>query len=99
MTNSLPWKDPPCLIGKPSINEQFSMATLNNQRVYIYMYIYNNHHFRKGAGEWLNDWLAQRSLETLRNPLGNPLKFNNMIFHAFEGPKFNMEPQFWMIFR
>ena len=75
------------------------MARLNNQRVYIYIYTYNNHHFRKGAGEWLNDWLAQRSLETFRTPLGNPLKFNYMIFHAFEGPKFNMEPQFWMIFR
>ena len=27
----------PFLIGKPSINEQFSMAMLNNQRVYIYI--------------------------------------------------------------
>ena len=33
MTNSLPWKDPPFLIGKPSINRPFSMAMLNNQRV------------------------------------------------------------------
>jgi hypothetical protein len=29
----LPWKDPPFLIGKPSINGPFSMAMLNNQRV------------------------------------------------------------------
>ena len=33
MTNSLPWKDPPFLIGKPSINGPLSMAMLNNQRV------------------------------------------------------------------
>ena len=33
MTNSLPWKDPPFLIGKPSINGQCSMAMLKNQRV------------------------------------------------------------------
>ena len=31
--NSSPWKDPPFLIGKPSINGPFSMATLNNKRV------------------------------------------------------------------
>jgi len=31
--NSLPWKDPPFFIGKPSINGPFSMAMLNNQRV------------------------------------------------------------------
>ena len=30
----------PRLIGKPSITGQFSMAMLNNQRVYIYIYIY-----------------------------------------------------------
>ena len=29
-----PWKDPPCLIGKPSISGPFFMAMLNNQRVY-----------------------------------------------------------------
>ena len=28
-----PWKDPPFLKGKPSINGPFSMAMLNNQRV------------------------------------------------------------------
>ena len=33
MTNRLPWKDPPFLIGKPSINGPLSMAMLNNQRV------------------------------------------------------------------
>ena len=33
MTNSLPWKDPPFFIGKPSVNGPFSMAMLNNQRV------------------------------------------------------------------
>ena len=33
MTNSLPWKDPPFFIDKPSINGPFSMAMLNNQRV------------------------------------------------------------------
>ena len=33
MTNSLPWKDPPFLIGEPSINKPFSMAMLNNHRV------------------------------------------------------------------
>ena len=41
MTSSLPWKDPPFLSsvnpGKPSINGPFSMAMLNNQRVYIYI--------------------------------------------------------------
>ena len=35
MTNSLPWKDPPFLIGKPSISIRaiYTMAMLNNQRV------------------------------------------------------------------
>ena len=46
MTNSLPWKDPPFLSsvnpGKPSINGPFSMAMLNNQRVYIYHNNINN---------------------------------------------------------
>ena len=37
MTNSLPWKDPPFLIGKPCINGPFPMATLNNQRVYSFI--------------------------------------------------------------
>ena len=40
MTNSLPWKDPPFLIGKPSINGPFSMAMLNNQRVSLYTSVY-----------------------------------------------------------
>ena len=31
---SLPWKDPPCLIGTSSINGPLSIAILNNQRVY-----------------------------------------------------------------
>ena len=36
MTNRLPWKDPPFLIGKPSISIRaiYTMAMLNNQRVY-----------------------------------------------------------------
>ena len=42
MTNSLPWKITMLLIGKPSISMghygPFSMAMLNKQRVYIYMY-------------------------------------------------------------
>jgi len=35
MTNSLPWKDPPFFIGKPSISIRaiYTMAMLNNQRV------------------------------------------------------------------
>ena len=33
MTNSSPWKDPAFLIGKLSINGQFSMAMLNKQRI------------------------------------------------------------------
>ena len=33
MTICLPWKDPPFLKGKPSINRPVSMAMLNNQRV------------------------------------------------------------------
>ena len=33
MTNSSPWKIIMLLIGKPSINEPFSMAMLNNQMV------------------------------------------------------------------
>ena len=37
MTNSLPWKDPPFLIGKPCINGPFPMAMLNNQRVYSFI--------------------------------------------------------------
>ena len=40
MTNSLPWKMTMLLIGKPSINGPFSMAMLDNQRVYLYIYIY-----------------------------------------------------------
>jgi hypothetical protein len=44
MTNSLPWKDPPFLIGKPSINGPFSMAMLNNQMVpTIYWKIMEKH--------------------------------------------------------
>ena len=41
MTNSSPWKDPPFLIGKPSINGPFPMATLNNQRVVITLWFAN----------------------------------------------------------
>ena len=32
--NSSPWKDPPFLMGKPSINGPCSMAMSNNQRIY-----------------------------------------------------------------
>ena len=38
MTNSLPWKDPPFLIGKPSINGPFSVAMLNNQKRVIFLH-------------------------------------------------------------
>ena len=43
MTNSSPWKDPPCLIGKASINGPsiYTMAMLNNQMVLILSILYN----------------------------------------------------------
>ena len=60
------------LMGKSSINGQFSMAMLNNQRVYIYIYISPDHPFK-----WLAD-LALRNGETFwipRVPKKSPRRF------------------------
>ena len=45
-----PWKDPPFVIGKPSINGPFSMAMLNNQRVLYISKVFHgavNHIFKQ----------------------------------------------------
>ena len=62
MTNSLPWKDPPFLIGKPScspsINGPFSMAMLNNQRVYQVINFYHLGGDPSSCSARVCDWLA-----------------------------------------
>ena len=69
MTNSLPWKDPPFLIGKPSINGLFSMAMFNNQMVHLESSRYHNWEFywdctgKMILGKTDREWICKQHLE------------------------------------